>query len=69
MNLTRSKLAAKPARGNKKEIEEAYRGFNEAMQIQKEAMAKVEEEKVKVERNLDDLEKVGFPRNVFLFTP
>ena len=30
----------------------------------------VEEEKMKVERNLDDLENVGFPRNVsYLFIP
>ena len=37
--MTRSKVAAKPARGNKKQIEETNRGFNEAMQIQKEALA------------------------------
>ena len=39
LNMTRSKVAAKPARGNKKQIEEANGGFNEAMQIQKEALA------------------------------
>jgi len=37
--MTRSNVAAKPARGNKKQIEETNRGFNEAMQIQKEALA------------------------------
>ena len=62
LNLTRSKLAAKPPRSNKKEIEEAYRGFNEAMQIQKEALANVEEEKVKVEKKLDEVEKRGIAR-------
>ena len=36
-------------------------------QIQKEALENVEEEKV--QRNLDGLEKAGFSRNVFLFTP
>ena len=48
-------------------IKEAYRGFNDALQIQKEALENVEEEKV--QRNLDGLEKAGFSRNVFLFTP
>ena len=45
------------------EIKEAYRGFNDALQIQKEALENVEEEKV--QRNLDGLEKAGFSRNVF----
>ena len=62
LNLTRSKLAAKPSKGSKKEIEEAYKGFNEAMQIQKEALAKVEEEKVEVEKKLDEVERRGIAR-------
>ena len=45
------------------EIKEAYRGFKDAMQIQKEALENVEEEKV--QRNLDGLEKAGFSKNVF----
>merc|ERR1719228_351745 len=49
LQLTRRKLAEKSTKGSKKEIEEAYRGFNEAMQIQKDSLAKVEEEKKKVE--------------------
>ena len=51
------------------EIELAYRGFNEAMLIQKEALANVEEENMKVERNLYVLEKAGFSRNVFFIHP
>ena len=62
LNLTRNKLAAKSSTGSKKEIEEAYKGFNEAMQIQKEALAKVEEEKKEVERKLDEVEKRGIAR-------
>ena len=57
LQLTRRKLAEKSTKGSKKEIEEAYRGFNEAMQIQKDALAKVEEEKKKVEMELAKVEK------------